>query len=397
MFINKQVTDKMKIIYFTTACEKEDYNSLQENWTTSLNMSIQNLHNRLIRSLAITHEVDAISIRPFSRRYCKLKKLTSSTTQEGKITWHYLSIRRSKLFRYSSAKRQAKKILSKMNLKDCVILTDTLNPSLLMSSKSLAKKFNLPIIGICNNTPSGIHNTGRSYTALLHLLGDNLSGYITLTSGLNELFNKYNRANLTIEGIIENKYKQEDVKQYGKYIFFIGNLEKKYGVDNLINAFVKADIKDINLVIAGYHGNKDKINKLIDGRSNIIYLGDVSDDLALSLENGSLFNINPRPYSEDFDRYLIPWNVIDYLSSNSIALSVRNTKLMKYFEEDVIWLNSAEEEDLIIGMNKALKMNKEDREAMIKKANANVDKLYSMVAINRKVILFLKQFLKQRD
>ena len=396
MFIHKQREDKMKIIYFTTASEKEDYNSFQENWS-SLNVSIQNLHNRLIRSLAITHEVEVISMRPFSRRHCKLKKLTASTTLEGKIAWHYLGIRRSRLFRYSSSKRQAKKILSKMNLNDCVVLTDTLNPYLLMISKSLAKKYDLPIIGICNNSPSGVSNTRRSYTLLLHLLADNLSGYITLTSGLNELFNKYNRANLTIEGVIENRFKQIDIKEYGRYIFCHSNLEEKYGPYDLIKAFIELNNHDINLVIAGYHGNTEKINRLIKGYDNIKYLGMISNDLALSLENGALFNINPRPYSEDYDRYLIPWNVLDYLNSNSLTVSVRNTKLKKYFEDDVIWVNSNEKEDLIDGMNKALKLNKEERDTIIKKGSIDVNKLYSMTAVNRKVILFLKQFLKQRD
>ena len=387
----------MKIIYFTTASEKEDYNSFQENWTSSLNIFIQNIHNRLIRSLAITHEVEVISIRPFSRRYCKSKKLTASTLSEGKITWRYLAIKRSKLLRYSSAKRQAKKVLNKMNLKDCVILTDTLNPYLLMISKKMSKKFDLPIIGICINSPSGIRNTRRSYTLLLHLLADNLSGYITLTSGLNELFNKYNRANLTFEGIVENKFKKLDVSKYGKYAFYFGNLEEKYGVNELIKAFIEYDNKDINLVIAGYHGNNDKINKLIKDQSNIKYLGMISNDLALSLESGAAFNINPRPYSEDYDRYLIPWNVLDYLNSGSLTVSVRNTKLKAIFEGDVIWLDSNEKDDFIAGFNKALNIKEDEREQAIKKASSNVNKLYSMEAINRKVILFLKQFVKQRD
>ena len=59
----------MKIIYFTTASSKEDYVSFSLMWDSSLNTSIQNLHNRLIRSLGMTHEVDVISIRPFSRKY----------------------------------------------------------------------------------------------------------------------------------------------------------------------------------------------------------------------------------------------------------------------------------------------------------------------------------------
>ena len=387
----------MRIIYFTTACQKEDYISFSENWRASLNTSIQNLHNRLIRSLAISHEVDVISVRPFSRKLCKLKMLPSSTTQEGRITWHYLEIKRNKLFRFISARKQARKIVSKLNLKDCIVLTDTLNPYLLSSSTSIARKYDLPIIGVCNNTPSGIHDTGRSYTTFLHSLADDLSGYITLTPGLNELFNVNNRANLTIEGVLEDKFKEMSVGEYGKYILYYGSLEEKYGVYDLIKAFIELDNPDINLVIAGYHGNNEKINKLVKDQINIRFLGMISNDLALSLENGSLFNINPRPYSEDYDRYLIPSNVIDYLGSDSLTVSVKNSRLRPYFENDAIWLDSNDKEDLIKGMNQVLNMGDDKKKTIIKKANVNVNKLYSMPAINRKVILFLKQFLKQRE
>lgn len=388
----------MKIIYFTTACEKKDFDSFLQNWNHSLNTSIQSLHNRLIRSLAITHEVEVISARPFSRKYSKTKVLPSSLTAEGKITWHYLEVRRrSKLFRYLSFKGQTKKILNKMNLKDCIILTDTLNPYLLRSSTSLAQKYNLPIIGICNNTPSGIRNTGHSYTTSLLRLADDLSGYITLTSGLNELYNKNNRANLTLEGVVENKFNALDVKEYGQYIFFYGDLEEKYGVYELIKAFIELNNKQINLLLAGYHGNDDKIQKAISNHSNIKHLGMISYDMRLSLENNALLNINPRPYSEDYDRYLIPSDVLDYLNSNSLTISVRNSKLEPYFKDDAIWLNSNEKEDLINGIKQGLEMNEETRKNIIKKANLDVNKLFSMSAINHKVILFLKQFLKQKD
>jgi glycosyltransferase involved in cell wall biosynthesis len=388
----------MKIIYFTTACEKEDYISFSKNWNTSLNTSIQNLHNRLIRSLALTHEVEVISIRPFSKKYCKLRGLPSALTNEGKITWHYLEIKRHKVARFLSAKRQAKKLLSKMNLKDCIILTDTLNPYILNSSTSLAKKYNLPIIGICNNTPSGIHNTGKSYTQFLLSMADDLSGYIAMTSGLNDLYNERSRASLILEGVNESKYKEFDTKKYGKYIFYNGSLEEKYGVYDLIKAFNELNREDLKLVITGYHNfEESKFSSAIMGNPNIIHLGMLDADKILSLENGALMNVNPCPYTEDFDRYLIPVNMLDYLASNTITVSVKNNKLQKYFDEDCIWVNSSDEEDLVNGMKKALEMKREEKNKITKKAVIDMNKTYSMPIVNKKIILFLKQFLKQKD
>ena len=388
---------KMRIIYFTTATTKEDYVSFSSAWDSSLNTSIQNLHNRLIRSLGLTHEVEVISIRPFSRKYCHLKMLEAETKQEGKITWHYLQIKRSKLSRNMAIKSQCKKILSKTNLKDCIVITDTLNPNVLFNAITCAKRFNLPIIGVCNNTPSNIHNTGRSYTTSLLGKAADLSGYITLTPGLNLLFNKSNRANMSFEGILDDVSPKNQKNEYGKYIFFNGSLEEKYGVYELIKAFRELDHPDINLVISGYHANPNKMNEAIGGKSNIISLGMIQSDEIVSLANQSLLNINPCPYSEDFDRYFIPDNLVDYFNANAVVVSVRNRQFKKYFEQDAIWIQSNEVYDLLKGIKAGLNLTKEERANMIKKANIDSSKLYSMAMINRRTILFLKQFLKQKD
>ena len=387
----------MKIIYFTTAQEKEDYISFSSSWKSTLNTSIQNLHNRLIRSLAMTHEVDVISIRPFSRKYCKLNMLNASVKQEGRITWHYVKINRLKLSRLLAVRSQCKKIVSKLNLKDAIVITDTLNPTVLFNATRIAKKYHLPIIGVCNNTPSGIHGTGRSYTKFLLSTASDLSGYISLTPGLNELFNKNNRANISFEGILESKSRSFNTAKYGKYLFFDGSLEEKYGIYDLIKAFKSLDNKEFKLLISGYHINTVKFSRVLEGSKNIVYLGNLQNDEVISLANNSVLNINPRPYSEDFDRYLIPDNMVDYLGANSLLLSVKNRNFKKEFENDAIWINSNSMVDFVNGLETALNLSKEERSLMIKKANLDANKLYSMEAINRRLILFLKQFLKQKE
>ena len=387
----------MRIIYFTTACKKEDYVSFSKMWDSSLNASIQNLHNRFIRSLALTHEVEVFSMRPFSRRYCKLKKLDAETKQEGKITWHYLEIKRNKLLRYSTVTKQCNKILSKMNLKDCIIITDTLNPNVLRNSTKFAKKYNLPIIGVCNNTPSSIHNTGKSYATSILSLAENLSGYITLTQGLNTLYNTYNRANLSFEGVLDDNVVINKENEYGDYIFFNGSLEPNHGIVQLILAFRELDNPKLKLIISGYYPDNETLIRVIHNNQNVINLGNIPSDEVISLASHSLLNVNPLPFTEDFDRYYVPANLVDYFNSNSIVVSVRNRQFMKSFKDDAIWVEDCEIYDLLKGLKAGLALSKENRADMIKKANADVNKLYSMSVINRRTILFLKQFLKQKE
>ena len=388
----------MRIIYFTTATSKEDYVSFSSSWKSSLNTSVQNLHNRLIRALAVTHEVDVISIRPFSRKLCELNKLDASTRQEGRITWHNIEIKRLKVMRYLTIPSQCCKILSKMNLKDCIIITDTLNPNVLNISTKLAKKYELPIIGVLSNTPSIIRNTGKNYTTFVLSKATDLSGYLSLTSGLNQLFNKNSRANLTFEGVADDKISKFDKEPpYGEYIYYNGSLDEKYGIYELIKAFKELDNPNLNLVFSGYHANNESLDNIINGDKNIINLGMLQNDQIIRLANHSLMNVNPCPFSEDFDRYLVPDSIIDFLNANSVLLSVRNRQFKKNFEEGAVWIKSNEVLDLIHGIKAVMALSKEDRANIIKKANSDANKLYSMEVINHRIIRFLRQFIKQKE
>ena len=118
----------MKIIYITTSLEENDYIEFNKLWTVSLNPSNQNFHNKMIRSFALNSPVDVISIRPFSKAKCAIKVLKADTKVVNNITYHYLKIKRNKLFRLISLKSQVKSLIEELKTDDSVIITDTINP-----------------------------------------------------------------------------------------------------------------------------------------------------------------------------------------------------------------------------------------------------------------------------
>lgn len=388
----------MKIIYFTTACQKDDYVSLSLAWRCALNTSIQNLNNRLIRMLGLTHEVEVISFRPFSRKLCSLKKLEVEQKLEGKVSWHYAPIKRHRIERYLAAFLYTYKLFKKMNLKDAIVITETLNPKVLDCAKFFAKKYNLPIVGVCYNTPSGISGTNKAYTTSLLEKTKNLNGFITTTPGLNDLFNPLLSPSLTFPGVLENKYHEVDCSAYGQYFYYDGSLEEKFGIYELIEAFKLLNLEQYKLVISGYNAEQEKLRIAIGKNNNIIYLGNPSSDIVLSLINHAYININPRPFTEDFDRYLIPDNLIDYFGAdNALTLTVKNHRFDKDFVDDVVWADSNDVEDLVEAIRTCLSLTNQQKEFMVRKAKSDAVKLYSMTNINRRTIAFLKQFLKQKD
>lgn len=384
----------MKIIYITTSLEENDYIEFNKLWTVSLNPSNQNFHNKMIRSFAINNPVDVISIRPFSKAKCAIKVLKADTKTVGNITYHYLKIKRNKLFRLVSLRSQVKDLIEEIKTDDSVVITDTINPKCVSITNYIQRKFHLPAIGVCTDSPSNITGTSKSYTLFLLRNCRQLNGFITLTEGLNLLFNPNNKDHITIEGIVESKDVDIDMSVEGKYIFFGGALLPRYGVYNLIEAFKNIDNKDISLLICGHHANEEQIANAIDGDPRIKYMGTLPVKEVLALEKKALANINPRPFTQDLDRLSIPSKTLEYLASGSLTISVRNTELEKTFKDCAIWAKSGNPKDLEASLKAAINMDEKEREKTAKIAKNTAISHYSLEKISELVTDFSSKFIK---
>ena len=282
----------MKIVYFTTAMEESAYKQFSSCWTVALNPSNQNFHNKLIRSIGINNSICVISIRPFSKRNCKITKLISETSEDGNIKWNYLSIPKNRLKKTKSCTKQALTILRGINLKETIFITDTINPTVITVANKVNSKLNRPILGVCTDSPSNISGTTRSYTLYLLNQAKNLDGYITLTNGLNDLFNENKKPNIVVEGLVENELPNKGENIYGKYIFFGGALMQKYGIYNLISAYKQLNNMHIKLIICGHHCNENLL-KSVCPKSKIIFLDNNTKNIINTNNNmySGIYNI----------------------------------------------------------------------------------------------------------
>lgn len=385
----------MNVIYFTTAQDKADFASYISLWNTPINTSNQTFHNKLIRAIAVNNHVDVVSIRPFSKDSCNVEYLESADTISDSIHWHYPKIARNKLNSLRSLRSEIRRMFDNF-YRNSLIVTDTINPTVLYMATYCAKKYKMPIIGVCTDSPSNIAGTGKPYTMFLLKYAKSLNGYISLTPGLNELFNDQNKPAIIFEGIVENEDIEKERNIYGKYIFYCGALSEKYGIYNFIN-FYKTYIKgDVKLVICGHHANMEKLNAAIGNDSRIIYLGNVLNDEVLSLEANAWCNVNPRPFSEDLDRYSIPSKVLEYLNSGTPTISVKNSRLQKYFNPNAIWIKNSSEQDFVEAFQKLNSFTDEEKELMVKGAKEKVRKYYSVNSINDRLDGFLYLFTRKR-
>ena len=100
-----------------------------------------------------------------------------------------------------------------------------------------------------------------------------IDGFILLTEFMRERLPISDKPYRVIEGIFNPNDQQETKYQTKKTIFYGGTLAKRYGVMNLVNAFIKADNQDYVLEICGMGDSKEDICKLAVKHPNIHYLG----------------------------------------------------------------------------------------------------------------------------
>lgn len=385
----------MNIIYFTTAQDKNDFASYISLWNVPINTSNQTFHNKLIRAIAKNNNVDVISVRPFSKNKCNVEYLESADTISDTIHWHYPKIGRSKLRTIRSLKKEINALFETF-ARNSLIITDTINPTVLYLSTYFAKKYKMPTIGVCTDSPSNIAGTNRAYTMFLLRHSKSLNGYICLTPGLNELFNDQNKPAIIFEGIVENEEIKKEKNSYGKYIFYCGALAEKYGIYNFIKFFqiyIKGDVK---LIVCGHHADEPRLNAIANNDSRIIYLGNILNEEVQALEANAWCNINPRPFSEDLDRYSVPSKVLEYLNSGAPTISVKSSRLQKYFNADAIWIKNSNDEDFVEAFQKLNSFTEAEKEMMVNRAKTQVQKLFSIDAINSKLDGFLYLFTRKR-
>ena len=161
----------------------------------------------------------------------------------------------------------------------------------------------------------------------------------------------------------------------------------------MIDAFKNVEDPNLRLLISGHHADNTKLNKAIESDSRIVNLGILNSKKSIQLEMNALINIDPRPYSEDLDRFSIPDNIVEYLDSGVITICVKNSKIKKHFPENVIWSKSGDTANLYESITKVLSLTDEERQNIGKSAKQKAQELYSQKKIADSINKFLEELL----
>lgn len=106
-------------------------------------------------------------------------------------------------------------------------------------------------------------------------------------------------------------------------ILYTGALNQKYGIDSLLKAFTLIPNSEYRLIICGDGEARRVVEEFTNLDNRIIYMGKVSYDLILRLQQLASLLINPRTPEGEYTKFSFPSKTMEYFASGTPVLMYR--------------------------------------------------------------------------
>lgn len=148
-----------------------------------------------------------------------------------------------------------------------------------------------------------------------------IDSYVLLSVDMINFLPKENKKWEIIEGIYNttnsimksNEYEESN----DKIILYTGGISERYGVFDLIEAFVRIPQSYYKLILCGNCSNHNLLNEYLDKDKRISYLGLVDKKEVAILQSRATVLVNPRHSGEEFTKYSFPSKTMEYMASGT--------------------------------------------------------------------------------
>ena len=149
---------------------------------------------------------------------------------------------------------------------------------------------------------------------------------------------------IVMEGICPERDSEDCSQVLDKTILYTGSMNKKYGICELLNAFLMIENPDFKLILCGLGNAEEEILKATKKDERIKYLGKVPHSEVVELQKQASVLVNPRQNNEEFTKYSFPSKNLEYLSSGKPFVAFKLDGIPDEYDEYINYVedNSAE-------------------------------------------------------
>lgn len=348
----------MIISYVSTSMDQEDFGRL---FTGEKKMPGQQgpKFNRLIMEGLVANgaEVHACTGRPVTNGNCSRWFLPAMThVKNDKFVYRYGSVLNLPILKniwkmvgtYLTIRREIRNGTS-------AVICDVLNASIALGASTAAKHKKIPCVGIVTDLPElMVTGVDQRHVKMVNSILDQCTGYVFLTEAMNEKLNQSNKPYVVMEGLCDEDMSRVEKKKAEnrtvRKCIYAGLLDARYGVQMMVEGFLRADLSDVELDLYGDGPYAEALTKIAKENHNIIYHGTVLNDVVIQAEREADLLINPRPTREAFTKYSFPSKNMEYMATGTPVLTTSLPGMPEEYKRYVYLIM----DETVEGVSKAL-------------------------------------------
>ena len=314
----------MHIVYAVTTCSDKVYKQLFADVAEKPAFQSQKYHRLLIEGLAAGARVDVVANPPVNRKVLHKKFVRLPREEEGGAHYRYIPAIRNPILKAVCVGFGTFFRTLFLLRKDSAVVVDGLNRMTALTAMLAARLRGKPCIGIVTDLPDMLGGSSFS-KKMANFVIAHCTGYVLLTEAMNAYPNKSGKPYVILEGhadiAMADKIPSPEKKLSPRVCFYAGGVSKQYGLGNLVEGFLKADISGTQLHIYGPGDYVAELQSIAEKDSRVFYGGMLLNTEIVEKEMGATLLVNPRPTCEEYVKYSFPSKTMEYMASGTPVLT----------------------------------------------------------------------------
>ena len=344
----------MHIIYAVTTCSDHVYKQLFSHVKVKPAFQSQKYHRLLIEGLAEGAEVDVVANPPVNRSVLSEKFVRLPREVEGGANYRYIPAIRNPILKAAAVGLGTFFRTLFLIRKDSAVIVDGLNRITALSAMLAARLRGKPCIGIVTDLPDMLGG-GRFSKGTANFVIRHCTGYVLLTEAMNDYINQKGKPYVILEGhadiTMADRVPAMEKKTSPRICFYAGGVSKQYGLSNLVEGFLRADLPNACLHIYGPGDYVEELEQIAAEDSRVFYGGMLLNTEIVAKEQEATLLVNPRPTDEEYVKYSFPSKTMEYMASGTPVLTTVLPGMPKEYHPYVYLL----EEETADGITRMLK------------------------------------------
>lgn len=333
----------MKILLLGSLISAEQMEQINNNSKEKASVAPVNYETMLAKGLVENGaELEALSVAAVAAYPHSIYKKINTKNEiiENSISIQWIPFVNIQGIKQYTIQRNTKKMLKKWleknkNVEDKIVLMYSIYPPYSKPAISLCKKYGCHLSSVITDLPEYMYSwkkmrglkgfySKKLSQQMLELQGQ-CDSYVLFTKPMATRMKIENKPYLVSEGFSDSTV-FSDINVTDKYkkktIVYGGNLSNLYGIKNLVDAFMLADL-DAELHLYGAGRDTSYIKECVRKDDRIKFMGRVSrKDLLVALKRAHLLVIN-KPTDDDYSNYSFSSKILEYMASGTPLLTTR--------------------------------------------------------------------------